>query len=72
MTSIFAQNTVGTDSRRIGKKKPVLLLKTLSEQIQGELAKICARRQVILLKTLSKQLNAIPMGFSRQKSCIEI
>ena len=29
------------------------------------------RKQVILLKIHSRQLNAIPMGFSRQKSCIE-
>ena len=65
--------------KRIGKKKQVLLLRTLSKQpnaISMGFANIKQNlehtgNQAILLKIHSRQLNVIPMGFSRQKFCIE-
>ena len=74
------------DLAKICIRKQVLLLKTLSEQLNaipmGLLPqKSCVenikqnlehlRKQAILLKIHSRQLNVIPMGFSRQKFCIE-
>ena len=74
------------DLAKICTRKQVLLLKTLSKQLNAipmglsrtEIQHMDIvqniehlRKQAILLKIHSRQLNAIPMGFSRQKFCIE-
>ena len=57
----------------LAKRDKKFCIETLSDQIQEESGKNLEhlRKQVILLKIHSRQLNAIPMGFSRQKFCIE-